>query len=226
MSKEFVEKIYRKRYDTKQKSWAESSDILDTRFKIALDTKELISKYKLNNNVTPVLSIPLAYDSSRGMFTLIEAPTLQTSRVEAYYYTSAPSETTPGYYSLRIDSAHRLFVIEDNIEAKLTPVLKAERFNTPVTANTNIFPISISPTNSLASFRIYASFDSSGVLSVARTKSGTTVTEQLNSGISLNANASYIFDIIVQSNESINLQYSANATALVLKVIEIPLLTT
>jgi len=113
MSKEFIEKIYRKRYDTKQRGWAESSDILDTRFKILLDTKELITKYKLNNTVNPVLSIPLAYDSNRGVFTLIETPTVQTSRLQAYYYTSAPSETTPDYYSLRVDSAHRLYVIDD-----------------------------------------------------------------------------------------------------------------
>jgi hypothetical protein len=38
----------------------------------------------------------------------------------------------------------------------------------------------------------------------------------------LNANAAYIFDIIVESGETINLQYSVAATALVLKVIEIP----
>jgi hypothetical protein len=113
MSKEFVEKIFRKRYDTKQKEWAESSDILDTRFKILLDTKELITKYKLNNTVNPVLSIPLAYDSNRGVFTLIETPTIQTSRLEAYYYASTPSESTPGFYRLRVDSAHRLYVIDD-----------------------------------------------------------------------------------------------------------------
>ena len=108
-----MEKIFRKRYDTKQKEWAESSDILDTRFKILLDTKELITKYKLNNTVSPVLSIPLAYDSNRGVFTLIETPTIQTSRLEAYYYASTPSESTPGFYRLRLDSAHRLYVIDD-----------------------------------------------------------------------------------------------------------------
>ncbi|MEM0060415.1 MAG: hypothetical protein QW726_00600 [Fervidicoccaceae archaeon] len=108
----------------------------------------------------------------------------------------------------------------------LTPILKASIFNTSVSANTNILPSNISPTYSLASFRIYASFGSSGVLSVVRTRSGTTVSETLNGGTPLNANSAYIFDIIVESGETINLQYSASATALVLKVIEIPLLTT
>jgi hypothetical protein len=113
MSKETIEKTYRKRYDTKQKGYAESSDILDTRFKIALDTKELISKYRLSNNVTPVLSIPLAYDSSRGVFTLIDTPSIITSRLQGYYYPSPPSESTPDFYNLRLDSAHRLYVIDD-----------------------------------------------------------------------------------------------------------------
>ncbi|MCI4409222.1 MAG: hypothetical protein JHC26_09030 [Thermofilum sp.] len=225
MSKETVENIYRKRYDTKQKAWAESSDILDTRFKIQIDTKELISKYRLSNSVTPVLSIPLAYDSSRGMFTLIETPTLQTSRIQGYYFTTTPSETTPDYYPLRIDSAHRLFVIEDNIEAKLNPITKASIFNTSVTANTNILSSGISPTNSPTVFRIYSTFNTGGNLIVTRTKSGTTINETLNSGAVLSANSPYIFDIIVESGETINLQYSVNATALVLKVIEIPTMT-
>jgi hypothetical protein len=59
------------------------------------------------------------------------------------------------------------------------------------------------------------------VLSVVKTKGATTVTMQLNSGNALNANALYAFDIAVESGESINLQYSVNATALDLKVIEV-----
>ncbi|MCI4411765.1 MAG: hypothetical protein JHC38_08865 [Thiotrichales bacterium] len=274
MSKENVENIYRKRYDTKQKGFAENSDILDTRFKIKLDTKELISKYRLNNTVIPVLSIPLAYDSSRGVFTLIDTPTLITSRLQAYYYSTSPNDTTPDYYNLRIDTAHRLFVKEDVLENALasigtdklrvsivdalprspvtlydtsnnelssylknldtalstfknllSPLLKASVFNTSVTANTNILSSSLSPTYSPTTFRIYATFNTAGTLNVVRTKGSTSVTEQLNNGISLNANAVYIFDILVESGETINLQYSANATALVLKIIEIPNVT-
>jgi len=100
-------------------------------------------------------------------------------------------------------------------------VLKASLLNTSISANTNILPSPISPTNSPATFRIYVAFNALGVLSVVRTKGTTTVTEQLNGGNALNANASYVFDIIVESGESINLQYSVNATLLVLKVIEV-----
>jgi hypothetical protein len=108
------------------------------------------------------------------------------------------------------------------IKDRFTPILKGSVFNASVSANTNIFASDLSPTNSPTVFRIYATFNVSGVLSVIRTKAGNSVTEQLNSGNALNANAAYIFDIIVESGESINLQYSVNATALVLKVIEIP----
>jgi len=43
----------------------------------------------------------------------------------------------------------------------------------------------------------------------------------VNGGTALNSNALYAFDIIVESGESVNLQYSVNATALELKVVEI-----
>jgi hypothetical protein len=108
------------------------------------------------------------------------------------------------------------------IKSMFTPILKGSVFNASVSANTNIFASDLSPANSPTVFRIYATFDASGVLSVVRTKGSVTVTEQLNSGNALNANAAYIFDIIVESGETINLQYSVAATALVLKVVEIP----
>jgi len=44
---------------------------------------------------------------------------------------------------------------------------------------------------------------------------------QLNGGTALTANALYAFDIAVEFGESVNLQYSVNATALELKVEEI-----
>jgi hypothetical protein len=102
------------------------------------------------------------------------------------------------------------------------PILKGSVFNTSVTANTNIFASDLSPTNSPTTFRIYACFDTSGILTVRRTKGGITVSEQLNGGNALVTNGAYMFDIIVESGETINFQYSVNATAIVLKVIEVP----
>jgi hypothetical protein len=115
-----------------------------------------------------------------------------------------------------------LSALKDALTSKLTPILKGSIFNTSVTANTNVFSSDLSPTNSPTTFRIYACFDTGGVLTVRRTKAGVTVGEQLNGGTALTVNAAYIFDIMVESGETINLQYSVNATALKLAVYEVP----
>jgi hypothetical protein len=107
-----------------------------------------------------------------------------------------------------------------NVNAYLEQKLLASVFNTSITANTNILSQGIAPTRSPITFRIYATFNASGVLTIVRTKGTTTITEQLNSGNPLNANAAHIFDIIVEQGETINFQYSVNATCLVLKVVE------
>jgi hypothetical protein len=105
------------------------------------------------------------------------------------------------------------------------PLIKGSVFNQAVTANTNIFSSDLIPSLATATnpsyFRIFACFDASGVLSVVKTKGTTTFTMQLNGGNALNANCIYAFDIAVESMESVNLQYSVNATALELKVEEI-----
>jgi hypothetical protein len=62
--------------------------------------------------------------------------------------------------------------------------------------------------------------NTAGVLSVRRTQGATTVSEQLNGGASLIANASYIFDVMVATGQTINFQYSAIGTVLSCIVIE------
>jgi hypothetical protein len=272
MSQRIVEKYFKpKRYQTEQIRTAEESEVIDPRMKIDLLTRELILRYRLTNRIAPVLSIPLAYNKDRGVFELIETPSLITSRLQAYYYPTLPSETTPGYVDLATDAQHRLYVTDDKLENALasiardklrvsvvdalprspvtiydssnnelssylknldtalsvfkglfTPILKASVFNASVSANTNIFASALTPTYSPTLFRIYCAFNAAGILSVTRTRGTTTVTEQLNSGASLNANAAYVFDVVVESGDRINLQYIVSATALVIKVVEIP----
>lgn len=106
-------------------------------------------------------------------------------------------------------------------KARSVLILKDSKFNTSVTADTNIFSSELSPSYSVTLFRIYACFSAAGVLSVKRIRGGVTVTEKLNEGSNLSANAAYSFDIVVKSGETINLQYSATATALELSVSEI-----
>jgi hypothetical protein len=100
-------------------------------------------------------------------------------------------------------------------------ILKGSLFNTSVAANTNVFTTDLSPTYTPTTFRIYACFDTGGILTVRRKKGAVTVSEQLNSGANLAANAAYMFDILLESGESVNLQYSADATALCIKVCEV-----
>jgi len=90
-----------------------------------------------------------------------------------------------------------------------------------VTANTNIAPTDLSPTYTPSIFRVYCCFSASGVLTVRRTRGGVTVSEQLNGGAALTANAAYMFDVLVDSGETVNLQYSVGATALKLSVMEV-----
>lgn len=99
--------------------------------------------------------------------------------------------------------------------------LKDSKFNEAVSADTDIFSTVLSPTYPTTVFRVYACFDAAGVLSVRRTYGGTTVSEKLNAGADLSADCAYAFDVSVLEDQTINLRYSAAATALVLNVSEV-----
>jgi len=130
---------------------------------------------------------------------------------------------------IRIAPPSSMILVSDAVglakDSTFKGLLKASLLNVSISANTNILSSSITPSlatsTSPSIFRIYVAFDTIGVLSIVRTKGSITVVEQLNGGNALNANASYMFDIPVEYEESINLQYSVNTTLLVLKVIEI-----
>lgn len=103
----------------------------------------------------------------------------------------------------------------------LIPESKGSVYNQAVLANTDIFATDLEPTESPTTFRIYAGFTAGGVLTVRRTVGATTVSENLNGGANLAANASYFFDIAVHYGEEINLRYSVGATCMSLKVWEV-----
>lgn len=103
----------------------------------------------------------------------------------------------------------------------VSSIAKGGIINTAVTANTNIFGSALSPTNTPSIFRIYAVFDTIGRLFVRRTNGATTVSEDLNQGTLLVANAGYMFDVLTRSGDTFNLQYSINATAISLVVVEV-----
>jgi hypothetical protein len=86
---------------------------------------------------------------------------------------------------------------------------KASLFNfqLPV-ANSNLLSVGVLPSLSSGMLRIYVCPSIAGVLSVARTVAGVTVSESLNSGAPLVAGAGYTFSIPVKDGDSINLTYS------------------
>lgn len=99
---------------------------------------------------------------------------------------------------------------------------KGSVFNTAVSANTNIFASSLEPTEPATTFRIYAVFGAVGLLTVRRTSGGVTVSEELNGGTNLAANAAYMFDVLVGEGDSINIWFGAPTTCIGLKVVEVP----
>ncbi|MBA7612426.1 hypothetical protein ES703_19662 [subsurface metagenome] len=92
----------------------------------------------------------------------------------------------------------------------LIPIAKAAIFNTALpAAEANWLLVSdIEPTNSPSYLRIYACVSVTGILRVARTQDATTVTEDLNSGTALTADAAYMFTVPWRTGDSINVKYS------------------
>ena len=86
---------------------------------------------------------------------------------------------------------------------------KAAIFNTALpAAEANWLGSDIEPTNSPSYLRIYACVSVTGILRVARTQDATTVTEDLNSGADLVADAAYMFTVPWRTGDSINVRYS------------------
>jgi len=101
-------------------------------------------------------------------------------------------------------------------------VAKARIFNTALpAANVDLIGTDIVPTTSPSYLRIYATISVSGILNVMRAVGGVTITEQLNNGVALTANAAYMFAIPWRTGDSINVQYTVTAgTTLILDIVE------
>lgn len=107
------------------------------------------------------------------------------------------------------------------ITNRIIPVHKVSIFNSPITADDIILPTDIMASNPPCTFRIYCVFDTAGTLRIERTYGMVTVEEYLNSKAELVADCAYIFDVIVDEHESINLIYSVNATLIKLSIVEL-----
>ncbi|MBN1370176.1 MAG: hypothetical protein JW954_08085 [Dehalococcoidaceae bacterium] len=99
--------------------------------------------------------------------------------------------------------------------SRLFPIAKASIFNTAiVAAEADWLAAPITPTSSPSYLRIYVCTDTDGLMRVARTVGGVTVTENLNAGSDLNGNASYMFTVPWRTGDEINLRYSVPVTVL------------
>ena len=103
------------------------------------------------------------------------------------------------FKALKIDTDGKLFTAN---RVLLDPISKANLKNQTVTDSSDILSSDLTPTYSPTIFRIYVAFDTRLRLDVVRNGS----VEYLNSGINLNANSAYAFDIIVDEDEFINLR--------------------
>ncbi|GAI88131.1 unnamed protein product [marine sediment metagenome] len=114
-------------------------------------------------------------------------------------------------------------VLQRILQAIFAPLAKATIFNTALpAAEANWLGADITPTNSPSFLRLHVTVAAAGIFRVARTVSAVTVTEDLNSGSALTANAAYIFDIEWRSGDSLNFSYSVTgADILVFRANEI-----
>ena len=104
----------------------------------------------------------------------------------------------------------------------LSPLTRANEFNVAgYIAAADILAAALAPLNTPCSFRVEAGFDAAGILSATITQVGVPVVCQLNGGVALNINSLYRFSLMVNAGDTINFQYSVNATILSLKVQEI-----
>lgn len=117
--------------------------------------------------------------------------------------------TAPTYILTNPDGTVRVEAINQSLAP---PESKVNLFNTTITDTTPILASDITPTYSPTLFRIYAVFDTALRFEVLRTVGTITVVEQLNGGANVNAGAAYMFDILVDSGESINFQAYIDGT--------------
>ena len=108
-------------------------------------------------------------------------------------------------------------------ETRLIPVEKANIHNAAVTAATDILAATITPIYSreCVIFRIMVAMDAGGIFRATLTQDAVTVTVDFNTGFFLIPNTIYCFDLLVHEDDTVNFQYSATATMLLLRVQEI-----
>ncbi|MEM0307086.1 MAG: hypothetical protein QXK01_08935 [Thermofilum sp.] len=102
-------------------------EITDPRFFLDLLTDRKLNRLRLSRDVHIALALPATIDPDRKAIVPVEAgQAVSVSRLQGYHYgASLPTETVPGYYSLAVDPNHRLYVVDDQLLAKLASLTTA-----------------------------------------------------------------------------------------------------
>mgnify|MGYP001610623960 CR=1 FL=1 len=98
---------------------------------------------------------------------------------------------------------------------------KASEQNTAELADTDILAADITSTQTASIFRVMVAMSVAGIFRADITKAGNSQVMSFNSGVNLVADCLYTFEHLVHASDSINYQYSVNATLRVLRVQEV-----
>lgn len=103
--------------------------------------------------------------------------------------------------AIRTDASGTVFIASDLSYVKES---KINLFNTTITDSQPILATDLMASNPPSLFRIYVVISTACTFEVIRKVGTDVVYETLNSGAQLNPNCAYLFDVIVDSGESIN----------------------
>jgi hypothetical protein len=109
-----------------------------------------------------------------------------------------------------------------NMATALTSIDKADLHDiVGVLANTDILPSALTPSNIPCVFRVMISLTVACIFRATIRKGANTQLVNFNSGIALNADSLYAFDMLVHDADTVNFQVSAGTNIRVLKVQEL-----
>ncbi len=104
----------------------------------------------------------------------------------------------------------------------MLPLAQALRHNIAgYLAGADVLVADLTPLNTPCLFRLTACFNAAGILSVETINGGNAQVQRLNGGVALNNNSLYEFEHLVHAGDTINYQYSVNATIMTFRVQEI-----
>jgi hypothetical protein len=107
------------------------------------------------------------------------------------------------------------------VQKKSIPLRRAELHNTAYTANADMLAPDLTPEDTFALFRIYVCLNTAAVFKVVHDDGSTEVDVAMNGGAQLTANAGYMFDVLVDTGDTINFEADQNVTILKMIVEEI-----